>query len=173
MKILNSCPSSTTISYSAMCVQLIVVQLIKGCVYYFCGSVWPSVEGGHVAKKESFQFCFSCKISINVTLEPRHYSVLARLFLVGNSPFLVLLEWGKLYLEFVWTCCQKRIFSVLFLLQNFHECNLRAAPLLSTSQTVLGWKFTLFGALGMGEVVWTCCQKRIFSVLFLLQNFRA
>ena len=105
-------------SPTVQCVcSLLFVQLIKGCVYYFCGSVWPSVEGGHVAKKESFQFCFSCKISINVTLEPRHYSVLARLFLVGNSPFLVLLEWGKLYLEFVWTCCQKRIFSVLFLME--------------------------------------------------------
>ena len=54
------------------------------------------MDVGHVAKKESFQFCFSYKISMNVTLEPRHYSVLARPFLVGHSPFLVLLEWGKL-----------------------------------------------------------------------------
>ena len=76
---------------------------------------------------------------MNVTLEPRrHYSVLARPFLVGHSPFLVLLEWGKLDGEFVWTCYQKRIFSVLFLIQNFHECNLNAlAPLLSTTRLFL------------------------------------
>ena len=87
---------------------------------------WGKLSG-HVAKKESFQFCFSYKISMNVTLEPRrHYSVLARPFLVGHWPLLVLLEWGKLDGEFVWTCYQKRIFSALFLIQNFHKCNLRA-----------------------------------------------
>ena len=133
--------------------------------------------GGHVTKKEYFQFCFSYKISMNVTLEPRrHFSVLARSFLVGHSPLLVLLEWDKLdgqwgdarkmvafrslsvrqcvctflFVQLIktmsiifvvlsgrewWdTLPKKRIFSVLFLLQYFHECNLRAASqLLSTS----------------------------------------
>ena len=89
-------------------------------------------------KKESFQFSFSYKISMNVILELPNYSVLGCAFLVGHSPFLVLLEWGKLDGEFVWTCYQKRIFSVLFLIQNFHECNLNAlAPLLSTTRLFL------------------------------------
>ena len=53
-------------------------------------------------------------------------------------------------------------------MQNFHKCNLRAAPQLSTSQAVLGWKFTLFGALGMGEVRFRVCldvlpKKNLFS----------
>ena len=63
---------------------------------------------------------------MNVILELPNYSVLGCAFLVGHSPFLVLLEWGKLDGEFVWTCYQKRIFSALFLIQNFHKCNLRA-----------------------------------------------
>ena len=37
-------------------------------------------------KKESFQFSFSYKISMNVILELPNYSVLGCAFLVGHSP---------------------------------------------------------------------------------------
>ena len=75
-------------------------QVFSIILLWFC----LGMDGGHVAKKESFQFCFSYKISMNVTLEPRHYSVL---------------------------------------------------------EAVLGWTFTLFGALGMGEVRWRVCRAML------------
>ena len=71
----------------ALCLSMSVcsflfVQLIKVVSIIFVvlsGLAWMVQDT--LPKKESFQFCFSYKISMNVTLKPRHYSVLGRSWL--------------------------------------------------------------------------------------------
>ena len=62
---------------------------------------------------------------------------------------------------------KKRIFSIQFLIQNFHECNLRAAQLLSTRLRVLGWTFTSWnGGSWMESLSGHVTKKESFQLCF-------